>query len=152
MDAKFFKLNSDWNADPNVPEPSAEPQGDDVLLRFFVNPYQFPEFSEDEVGILRFVNCEIFRLGSPNDHGWHLGQCRCSKFAPEWGEFYLVIGNPELLEALKDWKILVPSSGAENHYLFYFRDNTFECVARDCLIEHSNANALYRKAKSLQSF
>ena len=28
------------------------------------------------------------------------------------------------------------------HFLFYFRDNTFECVARECIIEAYAANSL----------
>ena len=62
-----------------------ELHGVDIVLKFFVNPFQFREFKEEEVGVLRFVRCERYRLGSTNDEGWYLGQCRFSKLAPEWG-------------------------------------------------------------------
>lgn len=152
MDTSFVKLNFEWNADPNVPEPSVRVEGWDVLVKFYVNPYLFSEFSEQEIGILRFANCQKFRLGSPNDHGWYLGQCRFSKLAPEWGEFYAVAGNPELLDAPADWQNLQSDSHSGNHFLFYFRDETFECVAERCSIEPVADNALYRKGKVLPNF
>jgi hypothetical protein len=149
MDAMFCKLNTNWNAEPNAPYPSVEISGNDVSLRFLLNPWQFPEFSEREVGILRFIACQRYRLGATNDRGWYLGQCRFSKLAPEWGEFYSVTGNPELLEAPKDWKHLTPGSVLGKHYLFYFRDETFECVAENCVIEPIGKNALHSRGKKL---
>jgi hypothetical protein len=35
-------------------------------------------------------------LGRTNDEGWYLGQCRFSKVAPTWGEFYHV-------QAISNW-------------------------------------------------
>jgi hypothetical protein len=149
MKTTFHKLNEGWNAEPNVPVPSIEVQGEDVLLRFFVNPWQFPEFKEDEIGILRFVRCQRYRLGSTNDHGWYLGQCRFSNLAPDWGEFYLVQGDAALLDEPKDWRSVRPQSSTGRHFLFYFRDDTFECVAEHCNIEPSVANSLMRTRKVL---
>jgi|HubBroStandDraft_1064217.scaffolds.fasta_scaffold01586_4 hypothetical protein len=149
MKAAFQKLNDGWNAEPNAPFPTVEVQGDDVLLKFLVNPFRFPEFKEDEIGILRFVRCERYRLGSTNDEGWYLGQCRFSKLAPEWGVFYLVQGDAALLDAPKDWRYVRPQSGARRHFLFYFRDGTFECLAENCDIEPSVANSLTRTRKVL---
>jgi hypothetical protein len=151
METTFHMLNEGWNADPNVPVPSVEIQGEDVLLKFFINPFQFPEFQEDEIGILRFVRCQRYRLGSTNDEGWYLGQCRFSKLAPAWGEFYLVRGDAELLDAPTDWQTNSSQSGLGNHFLFYFRDNTFECRAERCEIEASAVNSLIRTRKELAS-
>ena len=151
MKATFQKLNEGWNAEPNAPFPSVEVQGEDVLLKFRVNPWQFPEFKRDEIGILRFVRCQRYRLGSTNDHGWYLGQCRFSKLAPEWGEFYLVQGDAALLDAPVDWQSVRPQTGAGRHFLFYFRDETFECVAEHCTIEASAANSLIRERKVIAS-
>jgi len=149
MRVTFHKLNDGWNAEPNAPEPSVELQGEDLLLKFFVNPWQFPEFEEDEIGILRFVRCERYRLGSTNDEGWYLGQCRFSKLAPDWGEFNLVRGDAELLDAPRDWQTIRSQSGSGNHFLFYFRSNTFECLAERCEIERSAANSLIRTREEL---
>jgi len=151
MKVTFCKLNEGWNADPNVPEPSVEVQDEDVLLKFFVNPWEFPEFKEDETGLLRFVGCKRYRLGPTNDEGWYLGQCRFSKLAPGWGEFYLVNGDAELLDAPEDWHAIRQQGVSGKHFLFYFRSNTFECVAERCEIEPSLVNSLIRTGKELAS-
>ena len=36
------------------------------------------------------------------------------------------------------------------HFLFYLRDNTFECVAENCIIEPRDDNALYKNGKVLR--
>jgi hypothetical protein len=149
MKATFHKLNDGWNAEPNAPLPSVEVQGEDVLLKFFVNPFRFPEFLDEEIGILRFVKCERYRLSYLNDEGWHLGQCRFSRLAPEWGQLYVVQGDADLLNAPNDWQSVCPQIGAGRHFLFYFRDNTFECVAEQCNIEPSEVNSLSRTRKKL---
>jgi hypothetical protein len=104
MKATFHKLNEGWNADPNVPSLAIEIRGDDIVLKFLVNPFRFTEFEKDEIGVLSFVRCERYRLGPPNDEGWYLGQCKFSKLAPQWGDFYLVQGDGALLDAPEDWK------------------------------------------------
>jgi len=90
---QFIQLNSGWNADPNVPLPRIELDSGDLLLIFRLNAFQFANFREDDLGILRFVSCTKYHLGGPNDEGWYLGQCRFSKLAPAWGEFYRIQGE-----------------------------------------------------------
>lgn len=153
MKPKFLHLNLGWNAEPNAPEPHLEVQGSDILLRFYVNPFRFEEFKEDELGFLRFVNCARYRLGPTNDEGWYRGQCRFSQFAPEWGEFYEVSGYSDAIDGPTDWDMLKTRTvGEYHHYLFYFRDNTFECVAEGCAIESRADNELERRRKRLPMF
>lgn len=149
MKPRFYRLNENWNAEPNAPHPTIAIDGEDVVLSFFLNPYLYPDFREDERGFLRFIRCERYRLGDTNDEGWYLGQCRFGGLAPAWGEFYLVEVDPSLLESPKDWRFMVPRSEFGRHYLFYFRDNTFECVAAQCVFEASGENALLRSGKLL---
>jgi hypothetical protein len=151
MITTFHKLNEGWNAEPNIPNPFVEVEGEDALLKFCVNPWQFPEFRKDEIGVLRFIGCQRFRLGPTNDEGWYLGQCRFSKLAPGWGEFYLVNGDAELLDAPEDWQTIHSQRKPGKHFLFYFRDDTFECVAERCEIEPSAVNSLIRTRKNLAS-
>ena len=55
-----------------------------------------------------------------------------SGLAPAWGEFYEVAGNIRLSECPNDWKQVASRPIASiRHYLFYFRDEEFECDARD---------------------
>ncbi len=149
MRTQFFQLNMGWNAEPNAPQPAVQVQGDDLLLSFYVNPYLYSEFKEDETATLRFVRCLRYRLGSPDDEGWHRGQCRFSKLAPDWGEFYIVKGDNTLLNAPQDWKQVCGHCGLGRHFLFYFRDETFECVAESCEIEPVEGNSLQRIGKKL---
>jgi hypothetical protein len=150
MSPTFVQLNHGWNAEPNAPNPEARPEGDDVVLQFAMNPFQFPDFREGEKGFLRFLDCTRYRLGPTNDEGWYLGQCRFSKIAPSWGEFYAIFGGPRSVEGPDDWVITKGNSGAKRtHFLFYFRDETFECAAERCIIEDISNNALIRTGMSL---
>lgn len=140
----FEQLNHGWNAEPNAPEAAIEQSGPDLLLRFLVNPFQFPQFDEEDVGVLRFFNCARFRLGSTNDEGWYLGQCRYSDSAPAWGEFYELSGQDPRLDEPQDWVPVDQRPETPRHFLFYLRDNTFECIASDWSFDPGPTNALYR--------
>ena len=130
MSTRFMKLNDNWNAEPNVPEPAVGRSRNDVILEFRLNSSRFKQFSEDDRGRLVFRNCWRYRLGGTNDEGWYLGQCRFSKVAPAWGEFYDVQGDLKLESSPDDWVIVGPEPHAVvKHFLFYLRDQTFECDA-----------------------
>jgi hypothetical protein len=153
MIPSFIRLNNGWNAEPNAPFESARVDGKDVLLTFDINAFQFREFIECEKGVLRFVNCSRFRLGRPNDEGWYQGQCRFSGLAPEWGEFYAIIGDSSSTDGPNDWvEVPHPEARNRNHFLFYFRDRTFECVAERCVVEPTQDNVLFRTLKSIPRF
>jgi hypothetical protein len=128
---KFRQQNHGWNAEPNAPSPQIIVNGADVLLSFFMNPFQFPEFSEDDRGMLRFSHSARYRLGATNDEGWDRGQCRFSKLAPVWGLFYEIVGDLRLNECPNDWEQIALVTEAHRHFLFYLRDETFECDALD---------------------
>jgi hypothetical protein len=130
MSTRFIKLNDDWNAEPNAPAPAIAPSGNDVVLEFRLNPFQFTQFSEGDRGRLVFRDCWRYRLGVTNDEGWYLGQCRFSKAAPAWGEFYEILGDLKLESSPDDWVVLGAEPHAPaRHFLFYLRDQTFECDA-----------------------
>jgi len=148
MKPTFLKINDGWNAESNAPCPDVRIDGRDLLLSFQLNHLKFPEFNKGDLGILRFENCQRYRLGSMNDEGWYKGQCRYSKLAPAWGEFYLVTGAPKLLEKARDWRAVGAVHGPVHHFLFYFRDNDLECLAERCTVEPSPKNALYRTEKT----
>lgn len=133
---KFNKLNEDWNAEPNSPDPRVTVRGEDVDLGFAVITPPVDPYGEERRARLRFKRVVRYRLGATNDEGWYRGQCRFSQLAPAWGQFYEVSGDADLLSAPADWVELTGAClGTEKHYLFYFRDNTFECVAQDVEID-----------------
>jgi hypothetical protein len=125
----FKKLTTDWNAEPNAPMPQITFWDRDIVLSFYLNAFAYPEFKEGDIGQLRFRNCWRYRLGPVNDEGWYRGQCRFSKKAPAWGQFYEVSGDLILDACPKDWKEVSWKDDAVVHYLFYFRDGQFECDA-----------------------
>jgi len=135
----FTQLNKGWNAEPNAPDPKVTVAGTDVLLEFFLNPYQFPQFGDDDRGIIRFSGCARYRLGSTNDEGWYRSQCRYSKIAPAWGKFYEIIGPDSRLDEPDDWQAVDAASKASRHFLFYLRDGTFECIAERWEANSTNA-------------
>jgi hypothetical protein len=146
--AAFHQINEGWNAEPNAPVPHVSVSGVDLLLDFLVNPFQFPEFEEEETAQLRFEKVRCYRLGPTNDEGWFRGQCRYSGVAPTWGEFYEISGDDDTATLPKDW-IELRGTGSR-HYLFYFRDETFECFADHCKIAQVANNALQRTGKKLR--
>lgn len=130
MATQFKQLNYGWNAEPNAPKVDVHIDGDSVTLSFLANPYQFPGFEEGQVIRLRFIDVWRYAISEVNDEGWYSGQCRFSTFAPSWGQFYEVSGDLKLDEFEADWKLVSESAGKLlRHYLFYFRDETFECDA-----------------------
>ena len=127
----FVRLNNGWHADPNVPDPVVELSDSDIHLRFDLNSFG-GDANVASQGRIIFKDCTAWRLGLTNDEGWYLGQCRYSQFAPAWGEFYEIRGKDPLRKAPTDWQILAGAADADQkHYLFYFRDETFEAFALD---------------------
>jgi hypothetical protein len=131
----FRQLNEGWNAEPNAPHPRVSVEGQDLVVSFRIDLYQFPQFSSEEFGHLQFKSCQRYRLGPTNDEGWYRGQCRFSKVAPRWGEFYEVGGDLRLSECPDDWVAVGQRHGSSRHFLFYFPDETFECDASDWAFE-----------------
>ena len=131
MATEFTKLNHGWNADPNAPCIDVRESGSSVLLSFFANLYQFPGFVDGQVIRLQFDDVWRYAIGDVNDEGWYRGQCRFSGLAPAWGEFYEVKGDLFLEELDVTWNMVSDSPPTDlRHFLFYFRDEHFECDAR----------------------
>jgi hypothetical protein len=141
---RFTQLNHNWNANPNVATPEVEPDGEDIVVSFLLNPFQFEQFARDDIGVLRFRNCSRYRIDPTNDHAWFSGQCRYSKLAPAWGEFYELSGDDPTLVDIRDWIVVANETESSRHFLFYFRDEMFECFAESWEFERIESNALLR--------
>ena len=127
----FIKINKDWNAEPNSPMPTIEIKGRNLKLSFYLNAFIFNNCEEEDLGVLEFYNCRQYRIGIPNEEGFYIhNQSRYKKYGIKWGEFYLVRNS--------DWQVNFPQpvyvdvsleNDVLNHYLFYLKDETFECVS-----------------------
>lgn len=140
----FIRLNQGWNAEPVCPAPEFWTQDGTLHMRLILNHYAFPAFQKDDQGILRFGNCSRYRLGETNDEGWYQNQCRYRQAAPDWGEFYELTGPDPLRDQPDDWITLTPDADAMRHFLFYMKDETFECMASDWSFAPMADNALHR--------
>lgn len=125
----FLHLNPDWNAEPNAPTLTVGVEGTTVTLSFQLNPFAHIA-AEDETGQLVFSGCSRWRWDSTNDEAWFSGNGRLSGQAPKWGEFYEILGDDPLTDGL-DWEILSQDKPGARHFLFYFRDDTIECIAEE---------------------
>jgi hypothetical protein len=130
LQTQFTQLNVGFDAEPNAPEPEIRVEGSRLTLTFFLKHWSGSDFREYDRGELTFAECWRFRLGPTDDEGWDRGLCRFSRIAPEWGMFYEIAGDLRLERVALDWKVLdVEHAKGSRHYLFYFRDETFECDA-----------------------
>jgi hypothetical protein len=125
---QFAKLNIGWDADPNVPEPEWSSVEKMLVLRFWLNRWTM-NLEAREQATLTFADPRRWRLGDTNDEGWYRGQCRYSCVAPAWGEFYEIIGTDDRGREPLDW--ITHDGAGTRHFLFYFRDEAFECFASD---------------------
>lgn len=135
MTPMFKQLNDGWNAYPNGSDSAAESVGDLLTFRFELNPFMFEDVEEGDEAILIFSKCSRWRLGKTNDEGWFRGQCRYSGVAPSWGEFYEIIGDDAVRDVPDDWRVIGADVSSGRHFLFYLKDETFECMADDWRFE-----------------
>ena len=130
MSTTFIHLNADWNVDPKAPNPKVKWRGDDLRLRFWMHASPSSDYNEGDRGEIIFKDCSRYRLGWLNEEGFDRQQGRFAGVYHRWGEFYEVSGDLRLDAAPEDWNIRTPNVADRSHYLFYFRNNDFECDAR----------------------
>jgi hypothetical protein len=132
----FVLLNQGWNAEPNAPALKVDVTGETVTLSFFLNPFAY-DAAENEVAYLAFNRCSRWRWDSTNDHAWFSGTGRFSGQAPQWGEFYEILGDDVSMDQF-DWEVISADHVEARHFLFYFRDETVEVVAADWVLNRSS--------------
>lgn len=127
---KFKQLNKKWEAEPNASDPRIIIEENKLILRFYLNAFIYSD-NEEDVGSLELDNCYMYRLGATNDEGFYKGECRFSDSGIEWGEFYLLedSGWEDPFPSDRIYKNKNIDKKILKHYLFYFRDETFECMA-----------------------
>jgi len=133
---EFTQLNIDWNAHPNRPDEKVTVVGNTIIIEFYLNGFIYEEFTEGDKGKLTFTECYKYSDKGTNDEGYYMGQHRYNDDDLPWGEFYKLntdwkvdfAADPVILSDLDDKKQL-------NHYIFFSKESTFECVAEDFKIE-----------------
>ena len=86
------------------------------------------------------INCEKYNLNTMNDEGYYLGHYRYSNEELPWGEFYKI--NTKIDDFPLNYNVLKENIDQKklNHFIFFFRDNIFECIAEDFQFEIEKLN------------
>lgn len=136
---EYIKLNTDWNADPVSPEIKLSMDGENLTLDIYLNHYSFENFKlGDKVKIL-FKNCAVYSLNTCNDEGYYYGQYRVNPNELPWGEFYEIKSG--LNKNMPNPIVKIHNNNdSKKHYIFFFKDETFECLASDYELEFYNEN------------
>lgn len=137
----YTQFTIDWNADPNSPGVELVIGGTSVLIDFFVNYFIYDNFNEGDKAKITFFHCHKYCFNSMNDEGYFMGQYRYKYTDLPWGQFYKLntdwetdfpVGQITLNETVDKRKL--------HHYIFFFKDNTFECVAENYQLEFNYCN------------
>ena len=131
----------EWNADPNSPDVEISILGNSVTLDFLVNYFIYDNFKEGDKARLTFENCLKYSFNSMNDEGYFMGQYRYKYNDLPWGEFYEIQSNWQTDFPIEQ-TLLSELNNIEKlrHYIFFFKDNTFECVAENYLLKFYSNN------------
>ncbi len=129
-------LTIDWNADPNSPEVTLTVENTTVILVFYINYFLYERFQEGDKARLTFLNCQKFSFNTMNDEGYFLGQYRYKHNELPWGEFYKIETNWKVDFPTKHTILMGnPNHKNQSHFIFFFKDNTFECVSEEYHLE-----------------
>lgn len=125
---EYEKLNTDWNADPNSPEPISWVREGNLVVDFFLNHFDYDQFQEGDRARLTFKNCSRYSLNFCNDESYYRGQDRTNPNNLPWGEFYKITKGleqnfPEPIEKIKNPGL------SDHHYILFFKDHTLELLA-----------------------
>jgi hypothetical protein len=130
---KYIKLNKNWNAQPNVPQPYVTNTDEGIDLSFFLNPLLFQHIDEDDKGTLKFLDVYAYRLGATGEEGYNRGEFRYKNAQLPWGEFYELLGSNWKNDFPDDKQIINEKANKSKlrHFIFFLKEETFECLAID---------------------
>lgn len=138
---EYIQITKGWNAHPVSPEIQLKIDGIDLIVDIYLNYFKFNKYQKgDKVKIL-FKNCTEYSLNNCNDEGYYYGQYRTNPNELPWGEFY------EIKSGL-DRKLPTPIKKIQNnnldkkHFIFFFKDQTFECFASEYYLDFYNEKVL----------
>lgn len=143
MQIDFQKIDLPFEPDLSTAVPLVETRGTDVLLSFLIH-------GMDDMAKIEFVDCLMYRVGAPNDEGFYLfgvesrinNDSIYSKNAfpnLDFDTFYKVIGVDWKNDLLGNGTKILDNQYKEKegfiHFVFFMKDGTFECVAKNYEIE-----------------
>jgi hypothetical protein len=133
----YVQITTDWNADPVSPEIDLKVNGIDLIMDIYLNNYRFDQYKEGDKVKIRFKNCAEYSLNTCNDEGFYYGQYRIKPTELEWGEFYEI--KKGLDRNLPNPIVQITNDNSDKkHFIFFFKDETFECLASEYDLEFYN--------------
>jgi hypothetical protein len=129
----YIKLNLDFDVEPNAPSPKISTNGSSLNLSFLLNPFLWDNVEDDEQADLLFHDIQKYRLGRPGSDNFR--DYRYYDAGIDNYGFYQINNSNWKKDFPIDEKIIseesIDTKGEFKHYVFFFRDNTFECIAKD---------------------
>lgn len=130
---KHIKLNKNWNAESNAPNPVITKTDDGIEMNFLLNSSTYSHIDEGDEGILKFEDVYAYRIAAMNKEGYLAGQFRFNNNNLPWGEFY-ELKNSEWANDFPNDKIIIDESVNKKklrHFIFFLKEEIFECLALD---------------------
>ncbi|WP_026705997.1 hypothetical protein [Flavobacterium soli] len=137
----YIQITKDWNADPVSPEIELKVDEIDLIMDIYLNHFQFDKYQEGDKVKIRFKNCAEYSLNTCNDEGFYHGQYRIKPSKLEWGEFYEIKSGLDR-KLPNPIKIIQNDNSDRKHFIFFFKDKTFECLASDYYLDFYNEKVL----------
>ncbi|MBC5864685.1 hypothetical protein [Flavobacterium turcicum] len=135
----YIQLTTDWNADPVSPEIELSLDGENLIMDIYLNHYVFENFKEGDKAKILFKNCAEYSLNTCNDEGYYYGQYRTNPNKLPWGQFYEIKSG--LDRNMPNPIVKIDSNNFyTKHFIFFFKDETFECLASEYELEFYNEN------------
>ncbi|MCZ4408228.1 hypothetical protein O3Q51_05380 [Cryomorphaceae bacterium 1068] len=136
---KYTKLNRNWNADPGAPDLKVSPIDGGIQLSFVLDPKGFEHIDEGEMGKVLLDRVYAYTLDPTDQNVYVDGNFRFQNDQLPWGEFY-ELPNINWKDFPEDKKVLDDQIDKKElrHFIFFFRDQIFECLAMDCSFKYDN--------------
>lgn len=137
----YIQITKDWNADPVSPKIELKVDGIDLIMDIYLNHFQFDRYQEGDKVKIQFKNCAEYSLNTCNDEGFYYGQYRIKPTELEWGEFYEIKSGLDK-ELSNPIQRIQNDNSDRKHFIFFFKDETFECLASDYYLDFYNEKVL----------
>ena len=136
---KCSKLNKNWSIEPNAPNPEISLIDAGIELRFALNHLAFEHIDEGEHGKMVFDQVYAYRVDFTDREAYLRGEYRFKNDEVPWGEFYEL--RSTRWNDFPEERIVLDHEINKNdlrHFIFFFRDQIFECLAVDYRFEYNN--------------
>jgi len=133
----YIQITTEWNADPVSPEIELNVDGTDLIMDIYLNHFVFDNYKEGDKAKIRFKNCAEYSLNTCNDEGYYYGQYRMNPNQLPWGEFYEIKSG--LDRNMPNPRVTITNENLDRkHFVFFFKDETFECLASEYELKFYN--------------